>query len=497
MKDFKYTTIFSNLTIRPLVAEEKDKYLAIASLMDVSRFVPDLDTDKNIDLLPIAFNAFVANRINRNGDVIDSSTAIEIYKNFVNKPINIEHNRERVVGTILASSFTEFGTDQPLEEEQIKDMKGPFNVTLGGVVWKIVNNDLADMIENSNDPTSRDYQRISASWELGFSDFELAIVERGEKNIENAEIISNEQQIESLKEYLKSFGGSGKLEDGRSVYRKVVNDIVPLGIGLTESPAADVKGVAVKGEEQSENEENNGKNISQSVIVNVNKLAENSTIMKITRIQDITDDSLKTLSASAVADFIEEELKRASEDYSAEKVKYDEQLKDADDKHETLSKDHEELNDKHNTLTKDMQSLKESLDEIEVENSKREAQEVFNQRMASMDEEYELSDEDRKVIASDLESMEEENFKTYWNKMIILLSNKNKKTIEAAKAKSKTEEAEETTEATETNDTVVEVALEDAEKQEEILPASTEASAPTVYDKYRAAFGIDQFDITN
>jgi hypothetical protein len=497
MKDFKYTTIFSNLTIRPLVAEEKDKYLAMASLMDVSRFVPNLDTDKNIDLLPIAFNAFVANRINRNGDVVDASTAVEIYKDFVNKPINIEHNRERVVGTILSSSFTEFGTDQPLEEEQIKDMKGPFNVTLGGVVWKIVNSDLADMIENSNDPTSRDYQRISASWELGFSDFELAIVEEGEKNIENAEIISNEQQVESLKEYLKSFGGSGKLEDGRSVYRKVVNDIVPLGIGLTESPAADVKGVAVKDEGQPENKENNGENISQSEEINVNKLAEDSTIMKITRIQDITDDSLKTLSASAVADFIEEELKRASEDYSAEKVKYDEQLKDAGDKHETLSKDHEELTDKHNTLTTEIDSIKKSLDEMEVENAKREAREVFNQRMASMDEEYQLSDEDRKVIASDLESMEEENFKTYWDKMIILLSNKNRKTIEAAKAKSNTEGVEETTEATETNDSVVEVALEDAEKQEEILPASTEASAPTVYDKYRAAFGIDQFDITN
>ena len=87
----KYTTIFSS-TIKPLVSEEKDKYLAMASLLEVSDFVPELDVEKNIDLLPIAFNAFVVNRVNKNGDVIDTSTALDIYKGFINKPINIEHN---------------------------------------------------------------------------------------------------------------------------------------------------------------------------------------------------------------------------------------------------------------------------------------------------------------------------------------------------------------------------------------------------------------------
>ena len=71
----KYTTTFSS-SIKPLVAEEKDKYLAMASLLEVSQFVPDIDSEKNIDLLPIAFNACVVNRVNKNGDVIDTSTAL-------------------------------------------------------------------------------------------------------------------------------------------------------------------------------------------------------------------------------------------------------------------------------------------------------------------------------------------------------------------------------------------------------------------------------------
>ena len=79
---YKYTTVFSS-TIKPLVSEEKDKYLAMASLLDVGDFLPDIDTERNIDLLPVAFNACVANRVNKNGDVIDTETSLDISKNFL------------------------------------------------------------------------------------------------------------------------------------------------------------------------------------------------------------------------------------------------------------------------------------------------------------------------------------------------------------------------------------------------------------------------------
>ena len=44
---------------------------------------------------------------------------------------------------------------------------------------------LANKIESSSDPTSEDYMGISASWELGFSDYNLVVLEGEEKNIEN------------------------------------------------------------------------------------------------------------------------------------------------------------------------------------------------------------------------------------------------------------------------------------------------------------------------
>jgi len=300
--NYNYTTTFSSI-LRPLVSEEKDKYLALASLAQVGSFIPNVDTEKNVDLLPVAFNAAVINRVNKNGDVIDTQTAISSYKDFINKPINIEHNRERIIGVILTAGFSEFGSDASLSEDQVKDLKGPFNITLGGVIWKIANPDLADKIEDSSDGTSDKYQSVSASWELGFNDYNVIMIDGESKNIEDGDLISDASQIESIKNSLKAFGGSGKVDKTKSIYRKVIGNVVPLGIGLTETPAADVKGIATHKSEASV--EIVEENISKINNLNVNKDNDNK-VMNITSIKDITDESLKQVTASQISDLIEQ-----------------------------------------------------------------------------------------------------------------------------------------------------------------------------------------------
>ena len=518
--DFQHKTIFSS-NIRPLVQEEKDKYLAMASLLDVGEFIPKVDTEKNIDLLPIAFNACVINRVNKNGDVVDTSTAFDMYQSFINKPINIEHNRERVVGVILEAGFSEFGSDKMIDAEELKDEKKPFNITLGGVVWKIVDNELADIIEDSSDPTSQNYMKVSASWELGFSDYDLVILNEGEKNIENGEFITAEEKIEELRDKLQGLGGNGKTDDGKMVYRHVVSNVVPLGIGLTESPAADVKGIAAKKEKEylekkpkkasipndtkiSEEVEKNEDIISQSTKENVNttssnKKNEDSFIMKINSVKDITTESLQSIEASAIHEFIEEQLKQASEKFAEEKTAKDNALKESDEKYQTLSTDHE-------TLKEDMEKVQSNLSELQNEKTEREQQERFNQRMAQMDEEYELTDADREVIASDIKDMSDEDFGAYQKKMTVLLSAKDRKAIEAAqteteatkeeaKVETVVEEVKASVENTAEDTTeVVEEAINKAQEQPLEVPVSAPAEEPTMYDKYKNAFGLDQFE---
>ena len=502
MKKHKYTTIFSS-EIKALISEDKDKFLASASLKEVGNFIPDVNLEENYDLLPIAFNAAVVNRVNKNGDVIDTKSAIALYKNFINKPINIEHNRDKVIGVILTTGFSEFGTDNPMTEEEAEASEDPFNITLGGVVWKVANSALADLIENSADPTSEDYLKVSASWELGFSDFEIVALEGQEKNIKEGITISEESEIENIKENLKAYGGNGKIDEKTYIYRKVVNNIVPLGIGLTESPAADVEGVAVKKSEEDLILNKNKNNSSQKEEKTVNNDKDNR-IMKINSIHDITDESLKVLEASAVSDFIHDEIKKAAEQYEQEKTKVEDALDVAQQEHKTLAEEHKATKSTLDEAQETLEKIKTDLEALQAEKAEREAHERFDQRMSLMDEEYELTDEDREVIASDVKDMENEDFSAYQEKMKVLLSTKNKTLLEEqskAEEETKAKEVEEAekvvveTKASETTDEVVEEAVDNAEEVDEAVANSTNAGNDTLYDKYRGAFGVESFDI--
>lgn len=533
MKNFKYTTIFSS-EIKPLVSEEKDKYLAMASLIDVGEFIPDLNTETNVDLLPIAFNACVINRVNKNDDVVDTEHGIAMAKHFINKPINVEHNRERVVGTILTAGYSEFGTDKPLSEDEVKELNGPFNITLGGVVWKLVNSHLAEIIENASDPTSEDYLRVSASWELGFTEYNIAIAEGDEKNIENAQLITDDVEVEALQDFLKGFGGNGALEDGRKVYRHVIGEIVPLGIGLTETPAAEVKGIAVKTDEEEEEikadekagyppncksgyEEKDGKcvkvdaeaKVDLKTKEKVSHLEEknvidnkDTSIMKITNINDITDESMKQLSASAVSDFISEEIKKVSDQFESEKAQAEEVIKTTQEKFDQVAEN--------------LDAVKAELDQMKQEKAEKEALETFNQRMSEFDEEYELNDEVRAHVASDIKDMNEESYAGYKKKMAAYMGPLNKKKIASEKAKAEedtkaaeaeaarhtgvqisgpTVKEESHEEVVEVVEEVVEDAVDNAEEVEETVANTTDTSEGTLYEKYKDAFSIDNFNI--
>lgn len=472
---YNYTTTFSSV-LKPLVSEEKDKYLALASLMQVGNFIPNVNTEKNVDLLPIAFNAAVVNRVNKNGDVIDTETAIASYKDFINKPINIEHNREKIVGVILTAGFSEFGSDVSLSEDQVKDLKGPFNITLGGVIWKIANPLLADKIEESSDATSDKYQSVSASWELGFNDYNVVMIDGESKNIEDGSLISDASQIESIKNNLRAFGGSGKVDKTKSVYRKVIGNVVPLGIGLTETPAADVKGIAtLKSEASAEIIE---ENISKIDNLNVNTDIDNK-VMKITSIKDITDESLKQATASQISDLIEQELKVASEKFAAEKASVEQSLKAATEKYDFLAAGQE-------ALQKEIAALKASLEAVEAEKQAILANEKFNERMNAFDAEYDLDADTRQVLASDIAGLDDDAFAAYKNKMAVFMKNKKK-----GEKKEMVEDKKEAANASVTE--VIDQAAANGEKKTAVIPATSTASEDSLFNKYKKAFDYDEF----
>ena len=310
-------------------------------------------------------------------------------------------------------------------------------------------------------------------------------------------------------DHLHAFGGNGKI-DGISLYRKVTENVVPLGIGLTESPAADVQGVSIKTKEKVDKVPENlyddkkerifkkiKNNSSQSEETNVKEDKEIRVIMKIDSIRDITDESLNELKATQISDFIAEELRKAAKQYESEKNEVEDALSAAEEKGKELTQQHEDTSKLLSETKEEVEKLKASLETLENEKLERESQEKFNERMTSFDDKYELTDEDREVIAKDIKDLDEEQYEAYSTKMNVLLSGKDKEVLaQKAQEAAKTEEANASEEASEeVTEKVVEDAVDNAEEEKEAIANSTEAGEKSVYDKYKEAFSVENFNI--
>lgn len=497
----KYESTFANVKIRSLIAAERDEYLALAASSNLKSFIPEIDASKNPDLLPISFNACVVNRINKNGDSISSAEAKEVCASFINKQINIEHNRKRVVGVVLKSGYSEFGTDKPLTEEEALSMSGPYNITLGGVVWRAVSPEVANFLEEASDPSSENYDSVSASWELGFDKYKVVVLPEGEKNLSNAEkTIDGQIEIEDCKAVLKAYGGSG-VKDGKNYARVLSSNLVSMGIGLTENPAAEVKGVFVQAlemddptekedeedepmEEEKEEEKDPSESSAQIQNQELKNQQEKSVIknktMKIEKIEDLTDENLKEASASMVMDVLQTEIKAASVKFAAEK----EQLQKTTDEALQNAKDLEEAKQK---LSDELASVQASLKELQDKESAREAQELFSQRMNSFDEKFNLSSEDRKVIASQIRDLSEDEFVGFAQNMDVLLS---------AKAKGAQAESEASTVENDSAESAIDTITKDKEAEGSVSHQVKTAEPTTLTEKYKNAFSSESVKIS-
>jgi hypothetical protein len=326
---------------------------------------------------------------------------------------------------------------------------------------------------------------ISASWELGFSQYVIVGMEGNSKNLEDSKLlITDPEEIEANKKYLTAFGGSGKL-NGLSIYRQPTYDALPLGIGLTETPAADVKGIAVEEPETVANitttasvdkVENSSKTISQPINKDVK---ENRTIMKLKSVADINEESWKELTASVVKDFILEEVSKANEAWKADKAAKEKDLSDAKASEAQIKATLEETK-------KTLGEVQANLTKLQAEASAKAKEESFNQRMASLDGIYDLTVDDRKVIASAVQDMDDKAFTSYASSLAVLLKEKSKEYKKTLAAK--TEVTASTT--TEVIETAVETAVADKE-----TVAVTSSGTPSYKDLAAKAFAETEYSI--
>ena len=432
---------------------EKSKEI-LASLSKLAGFLSqDIDFESNIDLVPIAFDAFVVNRRNANNQVIGTNKALEIVNNFKYKFINIEHNREDIIGVILGTGFSSFGEDsKPLTLEEVKDTDEPFNVVAHGVMWKIVNSSLIDTIKDSGNVLSKNYKKISASWELLSSDFEIAIFDKNEKNLINASI----DKTDKYKNYLVTEGGKGVTPDGKIVCNLISGDTLPLGVGLTTNPAAEVEGVLtasnidlLDGSHQDSiyvNVEFNqiGESLKAFIEEKFNLLAESNkknnnlennsvyiikdnNTMRLDNIEQLTDENIKEVKASNIHEIhnkIKGELQSVSEKYASDKKTLEDEVKANKEAMESALQESKQLREQ-------LAKLQNKITQLEASEAERLAQELYNSRMELIESKYQINDASRKVIANRLQSLKtDKEFEQYDEELSVMLSAKVSEKVE-------------------------------------------------------------------
>lgn len=506
IKDFKYSIRFDGIIVQAMVSSDEDKYLAVASVDQLKEYLPkNVDLDVNRDLMGVAFDAFVVNRGNKNGHIISTDVALAMVENFINKPFNIEHNRKVVVGVCTGFGFSEFGSSKPLTFEEVKARKNPFNVVLSGYVWKIVNPDFASELVESSDPSSNKYLSVSASWELGFNEFNVA---KGNKNLADATIIEKEEDIVELKDRLKVFGGNGFTEDGEMVLLNLQGSVLPLGIGFTNTPAAEVGGVVisydkpqteevVKAEEETKKEKT-----IESTEIKMNKKSVQKedqnvkNIMQLKNIDDITEDSIKEVAASEVREFISNRIADLAKEWQSKVEEKETALKAAEDQISALRTDLE-------SIKADSDKVKEEFTKIQEDLKAKEIEANFQRRMSLLDEEFDLTDEDRSIIAEDLNAIEnDEQFEKWYKKFSTFAAAKKKSAKKFVPFKKEGEEKddeetkeEKASEVVASEEKTVEEVISSAEVTEEVLPNASSPQETSLVEKISAAFNKNSVKI--
>ncbi len=542
---YKYKTSFLQPILASADIDQEDIKISRASLNDLRNIMPEsVDLDKNIDLIGVAFNAAVVNKFNKNHDGISTETALAVKDYFVHKPANIEHKKQRIVGHIVSAGFSGYGDNELLDEEVLAGYEDPFNISLGAVVYRMVDKKFAQLLNQSVDPESSMYNQVSASWEIGFNDYQIAL---GSENLAEAEIITDQKQIDELSQYLKAADGSGKMEDGTIIRRLVVGDVYPLGIGFTANPAADVEGVILtekqgelkisdkrdlgsdtdkRAKEILKNILNFKNNISQSEknavkseresnpsIMNTNQLVQEikSVLDEKLSSEKMSKDTFAEESVASISDIVNQAIREKNEEYKRDLSSAKEEKAKVEAQHQELTASVEEMKQK-------LEAAEDKIRQFEDEQARQTALACFNARMEAVEQDYELSEADLKIVASEVKELTEtdEAFASYQEKLAVVFAHKSKEHLKAEKDKfdsavaeavekrvTEMKEAKASDSSSENSEADkkenLEEALEEAEAVTPEISNTNEASSgetETLRTKFQSAFSKENIKVT-
>lgn len=535
---FKYKTRLDGISFACHKLGDRDfPLLSKASLDELKKLSPNIDVENNPDLLGVSFNLAVPNMINNNGDGISGATASKIAKRFLHKYLNIEHNKKRVVGHITNYSFNDFKDNKFMSDDEAAQTLDPIYLSVAGVIYRTVDKSFTSLMLRNSDKNDKFNNAISASWEIGFSSYYLAI---GSQSLKEAEIVTDAAQVQELSQFLKAKGGSGKMNDGTPIYRLIVGEIYPLGGGFTTNPAAQVNGVVAfdndasislkdseddkEDDKEEENQdietEKSSADFQQEVAAFLTNKKSNS-ISVIKNVKNINHMDLEKLISELKSALLEKKFgeeavaSMTSQFVDAIKQKdaeYRESLSAEKNAKEQAEKLYKETVASVESIKSELSKTQEELNQIKKVQAEEQALARQNARVAELDSAFDLSDEDRKLVIGEVQALDasEEAFASYKEKFNVVWKHKNKEAIKAQQAeieKKISEQVEARLKEVSKASTVtaevkveeqkpdVDAALESA-KATNTAPDSKISGEPSLREKFAKAFSRENISVS-
>lgn len=371
-------------------------------LSDLRKSLPSQEEiKKNPELLYISANLAVANQINLNSAGMSIATVIDNIDSLTWRPLNIEHDRSRVIGVITGAFFSTYGDNKIISKEEALATLGPVNIGITGIIWKIVN-DASEVVEICDIPEFEMFHELSLSWEVGFNTYSAAL---GSKNLMTATIVSGDQ-VEEYEEFFSANGGNGFTNDGVEVYMIIENPCKFLGAGLTFSPASAVRGVVcnpilenekeeeieakasneVKNENILQKEQKNEQIDSQNKKNNVKKVKH---MLKIQNKEEVftllTEASVDVSTQARINNFLTEQAEAAANEINIK-------LKAKEDEAVALAADLAEFKQKAANAEASLNTITEKVKELETRAEEDKRQNILEARVDELCSKYALAD---------------------------------------------------------------------------------------------------------
>ena len=453
-------------SIRPITTE-KDLDVIKKS---IAKFKSSFSTNQE-DILYFSC-VLVSEGLNLNDDYFSHSELIQSYRTPVTKPIDIDHDPNRIVGVILDSALMDQNNNfidyQNTSSEFFnkQDLMPPLNIGVYCGIWKYLHPEAAEMVYSGVSD-----QTYHVSMEAFFDDYDYVLGE---------ETVARNDMTIFLDAYLRANGGDG-LYTGKKIARSLKN-ILFGGMGIVMNPANPASKI-LSVHDKCEPEQDHEKRIKmemEAIKANIIKsqhkdstnfkeetvdIEEKNNSINLSEVQKMSvkeEKKEEVIKAEVKQEVKEEKKETVKADLNEDALKALEQnKKDIEDLKKQLE-EAKNLLSKATVLAETEKSLRETLENKAKE---KESKEKLEYRVATLKKHFNPSDELMQDILVKIKDITDEDFEKTVSFYLSLTASKI-----AVKEEKKEEPKVEEAKAKEVNEKEIDKLID------ELVPSKTEAS---------------------